>query len=108
LERADYWTQLQGAAEAPLQWPVTEHDPHAVALPLHATKLHVPFEQVCVVQVSVEHEPPFCPVSGVDVHVPSPRPVVELPPHAACWHAPGVTLVQVGSSATVPSVSTSR
>jgi hypothetical protein len=91
-----------------LQCPLAEQTAQPVSLPLQLLKVHVPAEQVCVVQVSVEQEVPFFEASGVDVQVPSPTYVDELPPHAACWHAPGVTPGHVGTNAIVPSVSTSR
>ena len=75
---------------------------------MQATKAQVPFEHCCVVQVSVEQLLPFCEGSGSEAQVPSPTLVVELPPHAACWHAAGVVPGHVGWSAVFPSVSTTK
>lgn len=91
-----------------MQWPETEQAEQAVDVSLQLTNPHVPPEHVIVVQVSVEQLLPFCDVSGVEAQVPSPTFVVELPPHAACWHTAAVVVGHVFSNSVFPSVSMAK
>src|SRR5262245_17779109 len=105
FENDDYCTHEHGWAAAPLQWPATEQALQAVCVSLQLTNPHVPPEHVIVVQVSVEQLLPSFELSAMEAQLPLPTLVVELPPHAAFWHAAGVVPGQVGWDAVFPSVS---